>query len=101
MPNEPDMRHCVGPVLQKGRSADAVVAAIRELNEGTVVVDRGAYLRVLVPHRCLVTQKAIEAHGGEPFRLPSDLEMIMSSFKGRLELSEENATWTLTDERRS
>jgi hypothetical protein len=88
-----DAANCVGPVLSKGRRADAVVAAIRELNEQAEVVDRGAYLRVSVPHACTVTRQAIEKHAGEPFLFPSDLEMIMPSFKGRLSLTEDLAVW--------
>jgi toluene monooxygenase system protein D len=83
--------------LTKGRRAEAVVAAIRELNENTQVVDRGAYLRVSVPFRCTVTRVAIEKHAGEPFLFPSDLETIMPSFKGRLALTEEIAVWNAGD----
>jgi MmoB/DmpM family len=89
----------VGPVLTKGRRADAVVAAIRELNENTEVFDRGAYLRVCVPVSCTVTRQAIERHAGEPFELPSDLEMIMPSFKGQLTLTEEMAEWSFGEGR--
>jgi len=83
----------VGPVLTKGRRADAVIAAIRELNENTHVIDRGAYLRISVPNSCTVTRQAIERHAGEPFQFPSDLEMIMPSFKGHLALTEDVAVW--------
>jgi hypothetical protein len=92
---ELDTRDWVGPVLQKGDVTDMVVAAIRELNAGARVIDRGAYVRVLAHRRCRVTREAIERHAGASFRLPSDLELIMSSFKGRLELSEEEAVWHL------
>ena len=88
-----DTATSVGPVLTKGRRADAVVAAIRELNAETEVVDRGAYLRVYVPFCCTVTRQAIEKHAGEAFLFPTDLEMIMPSFKGRLALTEEVAVW--------
>jgi hypothetical protein len=88
-----DKTNSVGPVLAKSRRADAVVAAIRELNEKTEIIDRGAYLRVQVPVRCTVTRQAIEKHAGEPFDFPSDLEMIMPSFKGRLSLTEDVAEW--------
>ena len=81
----------VGPVLQGGAAAQAVVAAIRTLNRQVEVLDRGAYLRVLVPGRCLVTRAAIEAELRAPFRLPGDLERVMPSFKGRLSLSDEQA----------
>ncbi|HMI85994.1 MAG TPA: MmoB/DmpM family protein [Polyangiaceae bacterium] len=96
MADPPDAAHLVGPVLTKGRHAEAVVAAIRELNENTEVVDRGAYLRVSVPISCTVTRQAIEKHCGEPFVFPSDLEMIMPSFKGRLALTDDVAVWNVS-----
>ena len=58
----------VGPVLQAGTSADAIVAAIRELNPGVEVVDRGSYLRVQVERRCVVTRASIER--GETISTP-------------------------------
>ena len=95
MAPDPDLSDWVGPVLQKGGVTDMVVAAIRELNGETRVIDRGAYVRVLAHRRCRVTREAIERHAGEPFRMPSDLELIMSSFKGRFDVSEEEAVWEL------
>jgi len=86
-------RDWVGPVLQPGPVTDAVIAAIRESNPSVELVDRGGYVRVLSPRRCSVTRALIERHAGQPFRLPSDLENIMSSFKGRLTLSEEEVCW--------
>jgi hypothetical protein len=83
----------VGPVLQAGRMADAVIAAIEDLNADATVVDRGAYLRVLVPRRCVVTRERIERYACEPVRFPSDLEAVMSSFKGRLSMTDEEACW--------
>jgi toluene monooxygenase system protein D len=91
--SELDRRDRVGPVLQAGPVADAVIAAIRELNAGVEIVDRGAYLRVSCGGRCRVTRAALERHRGAPFRLPMDLEAVMSSFKGRLSMSEEEACW--------
>jgi hypothetical protein len=85
--------HAVGPVLETGEVADAVITAIRELNHHVVIQDRGSYLRVLVPGRCVVTCEAIAAALGRPFCLPGDLEMIMPSFKGRFEVSEQRASW--------
>ena len=88
-----DRRDWVGPVLQAGPVADAVIAAIRELNAAVEVVDRGAYLRVSCAGRCRVTRAALERHRGAPFRFPGDLESVMSSFKGRLSMSEDEACW--------
>jgi toluene monooxygenase system protein D len=90
-----EKRDWVGPVLAAGPLAEAVVAAIREVHPEAEVVDRGAYLRVQVPGRCRLLRAAVERRTGEPFRLPSDLESVMSSFKGRLSVSEDEATWEL------
>ena len=42
----------VGPVLEAGEVASALIAAIREGNRDVEIVDRGSYLRVLCPQRC-------------------------------------------------
>jgi len=89
-----DFSRHVGPVLQASVTADAVIAAIRELNAGVEVAHRGSYLRVLCPERCVVTRHIIEAHIGRPFRLPGDLEQIMPSFKGKLSVNDDEASWT-------
>jgi len=83
----------VGPVLLAGRVADAIVVAIRKQNAGVRVSPRGSYVRVAVAHRCEVHARAIEALLGEPFRIPADLERVMPSFRGRLSMSEEIASW--------
>lgn len=83
----------VGPVLQAGAMAEAIVAAIRELNPEVEVVDRGSYVRVLVPGRCRVTRALVERHAATGFRLPRDLEQVMSSFQGRFFVSPEEARW--------
>jgi toluene monooxygenase system ferredoxin subunit len=83
----------VGPVLHVGPRAEAVVAAIRALNPEVEVTDRGAYLRVASPRRLRVTRQAIEEHAGAPFALPADLERLMVSFKGRFDVSEDEAVW--------
>jgi len=86
----------VGPVLQSGPVADAIIAAIKDLNQEVMVVDRGAYVRVLVPQCCVVTRSAIEQHLGRPFRFPGELETVMSAFKGSLQLNQDDAAWRFT-----
>lgn len=88
-----DSSNHVGPVLCTGLVADAVIAAIREHHAETVVLDRGAYRRVLVPGRCVVTRAAIEEHLGRPVHFPGDLEKVMPAFKGRFTVSETCAVW--------
>ena len=83
----------VGPVLQSGSITNAIIAAIKDLNQDVIVVDRGAYVRVLVPRCCVVTRSAIEQHLGRSFRFPGELETVMSAFKGSLQLNQNDATW--------
>ena len=83
----------VGPVLIPGPVGNAVIAAIRALNPEVRVVDRGAYVRVLVSGRCVLQRTTVEAHLGRPFRLPGDLEAVMPSLKGVFTVSSEWASW--------
>ena len=83
----------VGPVLQSGALSNAIVSAIRDLNSEVIVVDRGAYLRVLAPRTCMVTRTAIEKHLGRPMRFPGELETVMSAFKGAIRLTQDEAVW--------
>jgi len=85
----------VGPVLEAGEASRAVIEAIRALNPGAEFRDRGAYVRVQVPNRCVVTRAAIERALGRPFQLPGDLERLMPAFKGRFSVSEDEAAWSL------
>ena len=89
----------VGPVLQAGPRGEAVISAIRAENEDVEVLDRGGYLRVLVPSVCRVTRRAIEEHVGGGFELPSDLERIMPSFQGRLHVDPTHAIWWAAGQR--
>jgi hypothetical protein len=77
----------VGPVLLSCALGEAVLAAIRESTPELEVLDRGAYLRVLAPRRCVARRDAIERHTGAAFHLPADLEPIMPSFAGRFAVS--------------
>ncbi|MES1185938.1 MAG: MmoB/DmpM family protein [Myxococcales bacterium] len=83
----------VGPVLLPSEVGLAVLAAIQAANLDVQIQDRGAYLRVLSRSRCVVTRQGIEAVLGRPVRLPSDLELCMPSFKGRLRVDAELAVW--------
>jgi hypothetical protein len=89
----PESYDRVGPVLQSGTVANAIIAAIKDLNQDVMVVDRGAYVRVLVPRCCVVTRSAIEKHLGRSFRFPGELETVMSAFKGSLQLHQDDAAW--------
>ena len=84
---------CVGPVLEAGPLASVLIAAIREQNGEVEVLDRGAYFRVLVPKRCVLSRAAVERRLGRTFRLPGDLELVMPSFKGAFSVDEDLAIW--------
>jgi hypothetical protein len=84
----------VGPVLIRGELLPALLAALRELNDGVELLDRGAYVRVSVDGSCRLLRVAVERHLGRPFHLPADLERAMASFTGRLSVDEDEARWS-------
>jgi toluene monooxygenase system protein D len=88
----------VGPVLQATPFAEAVVAAIEDENDEVLVRDEGAYLRVLVPGVCRLSRAAVEAITGGDVQFPGDLEVVMSSFAGRMRLTDHTAVWWLASE---
>jgi nitrite reductase/ring-hydroxylating ferredoxin subunit len=90
---EPDRR--VGPVLHATPFAHVVAAVIEEENDDVVVLDEGAYLRVLAPGTCRLSRAALEAATGPAIRFPGDLEVVMSSFTGVLKLTDDDVVWTL------
>lgn len=83
----------VGPVLRRVAPASAIVEAILEDNVLAKVVDRGAYVRVHAPGVCRLSRESVERRAQAPFRLPSDLEQVMVSFKGRLRISDDEVVW--------
>ena len=92
------MSHQVGPVLHATPFAWAVVGAIDSENHDVAIVDEGAYVRVLVPRVCRLSRTGLEAATGYDVRFPGDLESVMSSFTGVMELSEDGAVWRLAGE---
>ena len=88
----------VGPVLHATPFAHVVAAVIEEENDDVVVLDEGAYLRVLAPGTCRLPRSALEAATGPAIRFPGDLEVVMSSFTGVLKLTDDGAVWTLVTE---
>ena len=89
-----ERRDLVGPVLQASADGRALLRALEELNEGLRVEDRGAYLRVLVPRRCVLTRAAVERHSARPWRFPGDLECNMPAFKGFFRVTADEACWS-------
>jgi toluene monooxygenase system protein D len=83
----------VGPVLQASELGRAVLEAIQALNSEVSVLDQGAYYRVQVPGICVLTRAAVEQITGRPFRLPSDLELVMPAFQGFLQFGVDRVEW--------
>ena len=88
----------VGPVLQTTPFARTVIAAIRDENEQVIVEDGGAYLRVVVPRICRLSRAGLEALTGRAVRFPGELEVVMSSFTGVMQLTEDGVVWRLAGE---
>jgi hypothetical protein len=93
---ESQTQFSVGPVLQSGSVADAVISAIEEANTDVVLQLRGSYTRVLVPGRCTVRRVDVEKHLGRRIELPRELEKVMPSFKGVFILTDDKAEWSTT-----
>lgn len=85
-------------MLQATPFGRTIVAVIEAENDEVVVRDEGAYLRVLVPGVCRLTRAAVEEATGSTVTFPGELEVIMSSFAGRMRLSEDGAVWWLGTE---
>ena len=85
----------VGPVLQATPFARSVVSVIEEENPHVLVQDEGAYLRVLVPRVCRLSRAGLEAATGSAIQFPGDLEVVMSSFTGVMQLTEDGVIWRL------
>jgi len=83
------LKQPVGPVVQAGEMAAAVVSAARSDNSSEVVVkDRGSYVRIELDGECLIRRESIERELGRPFRM-RELEVNMPSFQGRIETTSE------------
>ena len=80
----------VGPIIQAGEMAEAVLEAARLDNEGSKVnvVDRGSYIRIQLESECILRRETIEKSLGRPFRM-ADLELVMPGFEGRIDTSTE------------
>lgn len=89
----PDDVQRVGPVLLISEESSAVVQALKQVNPGLTVEERGSYMRVMSPERCILDSKIVTEILGRSFVLPVDLERLMPSFKGRFTISGHEALW--------
>ena len=93
-----DPEKLVGPVLHTTPFALTVVSVIEEENHNAEIRDEGAYLRVLAPRVCRLSRAGLEMATGPDIRFPGDLEVVMSSFAGVMDLNEDGAVWRLASE---
>ena len=81
-----DNGNLVGPVIQAGEIAQAVVEAVRADNPGKEVhvQDRASYVRIEVADECMIRRATLQEKLGRPF-LMQELEVSMPSFAGQIE----------------
>ena len=80
----------VGPIIEAGEMAEAIIEAAGIDNEGSKVniVDRGSYIRIQLESECILRRETIENSIGRPIRM-ADLELVMPGFEGRIDTSTE------------
>lgn len=86
-----DIKRVVGPVMQSGEIAQAVIEAIREDNapKTVEVQDRGSYIRISVEDECIINRTTVEEMMGRPFKM-FEMEAYMSGFNGQIETSSDH-----------
>lgn len=85
----------VGPVFTAHSKSEPIIEAIVKLNADVRLIRRASYVRVLVPNRCLLTKSAVETETGMAVVWPADLEAIMPSFKGQIDITEDSVIWSV------
>lgn len=79
------LKNPVGPVIQSGEMANAVIDAARTDNASEVFVrNRGSYVRIELDRECMILRESMERELGRPFQM-RELEVSMPSFQGRIE----------------
>lgn len=80
----------VGPVLQAGEFADAIIEAIREDNPGKEVHlrSRASYVRIELEGECKLRRETVQAKLGRPFLL-AEIEVHMPSFVGQIQTGDD------------
>jgi toluene monooxygenase system protein D len=85
----------VGPVIQAGEFADAVVEALKTDNPGREIrlFHRGSYVRILSERRLKLRRESLERELGRPVRFPGEVEVNLSAFAGRIRTSSDEIEW--------
>ena len=85
----------VGPIIQAGQFADAVVDALIKDNPGKKleVIPRTSYVRVYGEAPVKLTKKSLEEALGREVRFPGEVEVNLSSFTGRIKTGSDEIVW--------
>lgn len=83
----------VGPVLQATPLARYMIEALEEEHEGLFVEDAGAYYRVFAPGICRLRKEIVDEIAGRDVIFPRELEVILSSFTGKIKMNDSGAVW--------
>ena len=83
----------VGPVLQSTPLARCMIEALEEEHEGLFVEDAGAYYRVFAPGVCRLRKDVVDEIAGRDVDFPRELEVILSSFTGKMIMNDSGAVW--------
>lgn len=83
----------VGPVLQATPLARSIIEALEEEHEDLFVEDAGAYYRVFAPGICRLRKEIVDEIAGRDVSFPRELEVILSSFTGKIMMNESGAVW--------
>jgi hypothetical protein len=83
----------VGPVLQATPLARYMIEALEEEHEGLFVEDAGAYYRVFAPGVCRLRKDVVDEIAGRDVGFPRELEVILSSFTGKMMMNDSGAVW--------
>jgi toluene monooxygenase system protein D len=86
------LNNSVGPILRQGPLAAAVAEAAEVDNPGKtiIVVDNLAYVRIQTEEEMIIRRETVEEMLGRPFKM-SQLEIDLSSFAGRIEVTNDYA----------
>ena len=83
----------VGPVLMAGYMTDAVINALQIENPTLRVLDHGSYVCLQATNRCVLHATTVTRFLGRTFLLPRDLESILCSFQGKMQISCDQIIW--------
>ncbi|MDQ0390370.1 MmoB/DmpM family protein [Labrys monachus] len=84
-------RNLVGPVIQAGEMADAIVEAAQDDNPGkeVLVSSRASYIRIELEGECILRRETIQSKLGRPFQM-NEIELNMPSFAGQVETNDDS-----------